>query len=519
MAAEEKFDSIVIGSGIGGLSCAASLALQNYKVLVLEKNPFLGGAMNTYTEPKTGNWTWSPFIQWVCGYSDTSIDNRLLKTLSEGKISFSPLDHECQVKYFPDLDYQFTFVNDKSKLLEKLKAEFPGEGKQIDIYFKYLDILEKKAGMFSLPKMYSAKVSRFMFRLSRAFKILPHMDKSTTEVVDNVLKIKDEKLRAILLSFSHYFGIALDETPFPFYAYAQNMQFNGMFYPDGGGRALTDALVATIKRKGGKVRQASGVTEIMMKDKMAIGVKTENGTELYADSVISSIGMKETMFNLIPDYARPVKLLKALEKHKSVPSMLLLLIGFEGDLSSFGIKRSAYKTIIGDPSTMSRNPVEKDWVCDDLTISFPSLLNKKHKNPEYQTAEIHHETSYGYFEIYEEKQDSDEFTQIKEQITQHYRDRLDEKFPGIVKHISFTKLITPLDVKNLTHHDQGSMFGLDILKAESPDLSPRSGIKNLFFTGEDVFAHGLTPLNGVITASVVTGKNLIKKYTGKPAQK
>ncbi len=57
------------------------------------------------------------------------------------------------------------------------------------------------------------------------------------------------------------------------------------------------------------------------------------------------------------------------------------------------------------------------------------------------------------------------------------------------------------------------MFGLDILKAESPDLSPRSGIKNLFFTGEDVFAHGLTPLNGVITASVVTGKNLIKKYT------
>ncbi|OQY01151.1 MAG: hypothetical protein B6I22_14840 [Desulfobacteraceae bacterium 4572_123] len=36
-----EFDAIIIGSGIGGLSCAASLAMCNYKVLVLEKNPTL----------------------------------------------------------------------------------------------------------------------------------------------------------------------------------------------------------------------------------------------------------------------------------------------------------------------------------------------------------------------------------------------------------------------------------------------------------------------------------------------
>ena len=39
---EKKFDAIVIGSGIGGMSSAASLAMCNYKVLVLEKNQFLG---------------------------------------------------------------------------------------------------------------------------------------------------------------------------------------------------------------------------------------------------------------------------------------------------------------------------------------------------------------------------------------------------------------------------------------------------------------------------------------------
>ncbi len=509
---KRKFDAIIIGSGIGGLSCAASLAKCDYKVLVLEKNQAPGGSMGAFSEPETGNWTWSPGVQWICDYSETSVDNMLLKAITDGKASFSPLDHECQVKYFPDLDYQFTFLNDKSKLLEKLKSEFPGENQKIDRYFRYLDILEKKSGMFSLPKMYPPAIARLMFWISRKIGILPHMDKSVTEVIDSVIKIKDVKLKAILLSFSHYFGIALDETPFPFYAYAQNMQFKGMFFPDGGGQALVDALIISIERKGGEVRAASAVQSIVFKDNKAVGVETKDESPIYADTIVSSIGIKETLSRLIPEQERPARLLKALAKHRSVPSFLLLLIGFEGDMSSFNIKKTAYKTIIGDPSLMSRDPTEKGWICDDLTISFPSVLDKEHRNTNYHTAEIHHETSYDYFEKFEGKQDSDEYKQVTGQITKYYLNQLDDKFPGIIKHVKYSRLITPLDVKNFTHHDKGSVFGLDILKADNPELSPRSGIKNLFFTGEDIFSHGLTPLNGVITASVITGKNLIKRF-------
>jgi all-trans-retinol 13,14-reductase len=165
---EKKFDAIVIGSGIGGMSSAASLAMCNYKVLVLEKNQFLGGSMGSYTDPKTGNWKWSPGIQWVCDYSKSSVDYMLLKTITGGKASFSPLDDECQIKYFPDFDYQFAFVNDKDRLFEKLKFEFPEESQKIDLYFKYLLILEKKSGMFSLPKRFPPAIARIMFGFSKA---------------------------------------------------------------------------------------------------------------------------------------------------------------------------------------------------------------------------------------------------------------------------------------------------------------------------------------------------------------
>ncbi|OQY01150.1 MAG: hypothetical protein B6I22_14835 [Desulfobacteraceae bacterium 4572_123] len=168
------------------------------------------------------------------------------------------------------------------------------------------------------------------------------------------------------------------------------------------------------------------------------------------------------------------------------------------------------------------------WVCDysetsvdymllqaitDGNASFsPPFLNKEHRDTHYHTAEIHHETRYEYFEKYEGKQSSDKYKRITEQITRFYLNHLDERFPGIIEYVRYSKLITPLDVKNFTHHNKGSVFGLDILKADNPELSPKSGIKNLFFTGEDIFSHGLTPLNGVLTASVVTGKNLIKRF-------
>jgi phytoene dehydrogenase-like protein len=45
MAAGEKFDAIVIGSGVGGMCAAARLTAAGMKVLVTEKSPYLGGRM------------------------------------------------------------------------------------------------------------------------------------------------------------------------------------------------------------------------------------------------------------------------------------------------------------------------------------------------------------------------------------------------------------------------------------------------------------------------------------------
>ena len=43
-----KFDVVVTGSGLGGLLCAYILSREGYNVCLIEKNPQLGGCMQTF---------------------------------------------------------------------------------------------------------------------------------------------------------------------------------------------------------------------------------------------------------------------------------------------------------------------------------------------------------------------------------------------------------------------------------------------------------------------------------------
>ena len=45
----EKFDTIIIGGGLAGLTCATLLAKAGLKVILLEKNKRLGGYAVSYT--------------------------------------------------------------------------------------------------------------------------------------------------------------------------------------------------------------------------------------------------------------------------------------------------------------------------------------------------------------------------------------------------------------------------------------------------------------------------------------
>lgn len=49
---DDKFDVLIIGSGMGGLVCADILGREGYRVCVVEKNKQLGGSLQTYVRDR-----------------------------------------------------------------------------------------------------------------------------------------------------------------------------------------------------------------------------------------------------------------------------------------------------------------------------------------------------------------------------------------------------------------------------------------------------------------------------------
>ena len=86
---QTSYDTIVIGSGIGGLSTAAILAKQGQKVLVLEKHYTPGGFTHVF---KRKGFEWDVGIHYIGEMQrETSILKKLFDYITDGKLKWADM--------------------------------------------------------------------------------------------------------------------------------------------------------------------------------------------------------------------------------------------------------------------------------------------------------------------------------------------------------------------------------------------------------------------------------------------
>ena len=87
--------------------------------------------------------------------------------------------------------------------------------------------------------------------------------------------------------------------------------------------------------------------------------------------------------------------------------------------------------------------------------------------------------------------------------------------PQVKNNIDYHELSTPLTVKSLANYQHGEIYGLDHspLRFHQRWLKPKSPIKNLYLTGQDIVTVGVTGalFSGLLTTSSVLKKNLMKE--------
>jgi all-trans-retinol 13,14-reductase len=109
----------------------------------------------------------------------------------------------------------------------------------------------------------------------------------------------------------------------------------------------------------------------------------------------------------------------------------------------------------------------------------------------------------------------EDYDDFKEQLSQRLLQVLFKHEPQLKSKIDHYELSTPLTTKHFVNYDKGEIYGIDHTpkRYHQRFLQPRTPIKNFYLTGQDIVTAGVAAalFSGVLTASAMTGKNLMKK--------
>ena len=294
MEKENHFDAIIIGSGMGALTTASILArLKNKKVLVLEKHFKLGGF--THTFKREGKYLWDVGIHYVGDMGKEEMLRKLFDIVTEGNVDWKKMNDPFERFMYPEITFDQYSTEEKfrSDLIEK----FPSEKVAIETYFSDVKSFSNWATrQFTLkakPALLNSESSSFKLIGAKSPML------TTKEYMDT--NFKDPILKAVLVSQWGDYGLPPSESAFYMHAGLVVHYLKGGYYPVGGSGTIAESVKPIIEKNGGEMHIFSEVTEIIMENKKAVGVKVKQTKgksiiekEFFAPIIVSDAGVYNT---------------------------------------------------------------------------------------------------------------------------------------------------------------------------------------------------------------------------------
>ena len=503
------WDAIVIGSGMGGMSCAAALARYGRRVLVLEQHYVPGGYTHMFSRK---GFHWDVGVHAIGEMGERDLPARMLRWLTGGGVEMVSLGNPYDRFRLPG-DFEIGFPDSKAAFVAELEARFPDEVPRIRRYVKAVGKAAGYAMAFFAFKSFPEALERWGNRLVH----LVHRDwwaTTTAEVLDE-LGIHG-RLRTALTVQWGYIGSIPSESSFAVHALTHTHFWNGGYYPRGGSKVLAERLLGAVLEAGGEVVSRASVAEVLVERGRAAGVRMADGRELRAPAVISAAGAKTTVNALVPAEYRESEWAAAIRAVPDSPSYIGLNLGFEGDVRAAGASPANLwlysswdnEQTVWDPSDPGARP-------HILYISFPSL-----KGPDHVEGERRRHTgeciTFVPWDLFARWEDTDlrtrpeAYRELKEDIEERLLAELREALPELMSMLVHAELSTPLTAQHFARASRGAIYGLAATPARfrCAALRTRTPIRGFYMTGVDVASLGVV---GAMTSGMLTAAALEKR--------
>lgn len=488
----EKFDSIVIGSGAGGLSAALCLARSGQKVLVLEQHYVPGGWCHTFT---LNGQRFSPGVHYIGLLDEGQSTNELYKGLGVAndltffRMNPKGYDH-CMIA-----NQKFDLPAGIENLQSKLISEFPKEEKNIK---EYLSLIQKVN--FELQLM--PKLEGFWQKITVPFRT-KNFGKFSLFSLKRVIgwHIKDPLLKAILNSQCGDHGVPPSQACFPVHCSVMYHYFDGGFYPMGGGSSIVKAMTKKIKSYNGEVRVSQNVTKIIVENNQAKGVVLATGETILANTIVSNADPSTTYLRLIGKENISKKLNKKLSKTKYSVTSLILFLTVELDVTKYGIDsgniwKFESENIDEHFTTLTEGNILEGDKFPALFISCTTLKDPVSFNSIYHNFEVVTYVSYDSFKEFNHTEDyhSEAYELFKKKIIEKFLNNMEELIPDVRNHIVQAELGTPKTNEYYVNSTNGNVYGTNkTLNQVGPfSYKNKSEIENLYLCGASTISHGVT---------------------------
>jgi phytoene dehydrogenase-like protein len=477
MGKHSSYDAIVAGAGHNGLTTACYLAKAGLKVLVVEKNDWIGGA--AVSRSLHDGWTYSN-----CSYVCSLLRREIVRDLELPRFGLQVIPYEGGASFTKDGDY-FAYMSDHDALRREIARH---SSKDVDAYERFSQTVIRQCRFIrpfllrNAPDPTSLKprdISELLFLVKQAHGLgAKELGETLRFWSMSIGDFLDEHFETDLIK-THIAGAGIIGTGLGVYspgtAYVLLHHYMGDVdgaigawgFARGGMGAISNALGAAFEEAGGEIIMGSGVDKFLVKGGKAVGVALENGDTYYAPIIASNMDVKRTFLKHMDQGVLPADFTKAVERFKIRGSSGKLNIALDS-LPKFPAAPEGATFMRGDlHCSASLNELERAY--DDWKEGYWSkdpyfdLLIPSQIDPTMAPQGKHMMTVFVQYAPYDLNVDGVRSGENWNDATRKafadcVFDKIEQGCPDIRKHVVHAEVRSPWDIENEVGLTEGNIF-------------------------------------------------------------
>jgi prolycopene isomerase len=471
----ETYDVIIIGSGIGGLVTATQLAAKGAKVLVLERYLIPGGSAGYFERE---GYRFDVGASMIFGFGSKGTTNLLTRALKAVNTNLETIPDPVQIHYHLPHGLELKVHRNYEKFLQELSDRFPHERQGIR---RFYDECWKVFNCLNAMELLSLEEPRYLMRVFfqhpfACLGLVKYLPQNAGDIARRHIS-DTQLLKFIDMECYCWSVVPADRTPMINAGMVfSDRHYGGINYPKGGVGQIAQKLVEGLIKAGSEIEYGARVTQILLADGKAVGVKLANGKQYRGKRIVSNATRWDTFEKLLSSDEMPAREKQWQKRYQKSPSFLSLHLGVKAEALPTGTE--CHHILLEDWEKMEDEQ-------GTIFASIPTLLDP-------DLAPLGHHIIHAFTPSWMHQWQGlspKEYQQKKERAAESIIERLEKIFPFLTAQLDYQEVGTPRTHRRFLGRDDGTYGPIPRGKLAGLLGMPfnRTGIPGLYCVGDSTF--------------------------------